>query len=525
MVTSLVPAGVIPAVKAKCAEVVGAFPGITHVYGFAPWPDHNNRRCIDFMVYNSEKPASANLSRAEQVKLGDAVVAYLLANRKRLDVNGIIWNRRVIDGDIGDGAYRGPEAVSRPYSGNDPHTDHVHVEFGSAVYVPPAGAPVVEYPMPTSGEVYLDKVRPGVTNSDTVAYLQTWLAKVLGIPLARTGTYDAATVAAATRYQRDVLGDDPKFCDGVLGQLQTSALATAAGARVTIYADSVTGGQVWPPLPPTPKPPTVPDVKPDQPEEPAVTSAVETIMGLNILRRTDTEPGRKRWGTRKPLLGQHLRDAHASVYLLIETDESTRKDLGAELGPEFTWWGYKYHGIYWRQSVWERVGDATNEAALGENRFLLSLPLRHKATGRVVTFDVTHLENDGDPTTDGHRARYSETSRVVSLASRGDRVGFFDCNSTTTVATATAKTANTRQRQKPRGVLARAGASFLSEIKGKVAGSELATHHGGKGSTPRGAWIDDAWVMGDVELVDGAVVRTDGTDASDHHGLKFRIRF
>lgn len=65
-----------------------------------------------------------------------------------------------------------------------------------------------------------------------------------------------------------------------------------------------TGKTTWDLLmkPPVVKPPV--DEKPPK-EETSV--AVETIMGLNILRRTDTVAGRKRWPARKPLLGKHLR--------------------------------------------------------------------------------------------------------------------------------------------------------------------------------------------------------------------------
>ncbi len=147
MTTSKIPAGVIDPVKAKCAEIVAAFPEITHVYGYAAAPsDHKNRKCVDFMVYNDEKPASQNLSRVEQVALGDAIAAYLWANRGRLGLVLVIWNKRILrtyDKRQGGRLYRA--GTWAPYNASinpfwtNPHTDHAHAEFGGSRYVPPNG--------------------------------------------------------------------------------------------------------------------------------------------------------------------------------------------------------------------------------------------------------------------------------------------------------------------------------------------------------------------------------------------------
>lgn len=291
----------------------------------------------------------------------------------------------------------------------------------------------------------------------------------------------------------------------------------SAGQVIKVPAGSK---PVTPPKPTTPDKPTT-EPKPEVP----VTTAIETIFGWNILRRTDIEPGRKRWGTRRPLIGKTLRAAKASVYLLNETDSTTRADCAKELGSKFNYWGFKYYGIYWDTDVWERAGNATNEFEFRDNnnRFLLSLPLRHKKTGKIVVFDCTHLENDGDPKTDGHKARFIESTHLSEKAKSGNRVGFWDCNSTTPPTT---KPADVRESQKPRVVLAmKIKARFLSSLgKTKVKNLEYGSHHGGK-SGVKGPMIDDAWTVGNVEIIDGEVVRTDGTDASDHNGLKFRIKF
>lgn len=284
-----------------------------------------------------------------------------------------------------------------------------------------------------------------------------------------------------------------------------------------------TGQATWDLLEATPKAPPAPTPKP---EEPTPVTATETIAGWNILRRTATVAGRKRYPARKPLIAKVLRDLGASVYLLVETDSVTAKDCAAALGDGFSYWRFKYYTIIWKQSVWERRGEATNQIEYRdkENRWLLSLPLVHKKTGRTIVFDCTHLENDGGGKGDwGHEKRLVEATHLAQLAGKGDRVGFWDCNSTTP---AIISKPTARQKEKPRYILAqKIKARFLSSLgKAKVKNFDYGTHHGGK-SGVKGSLIDDAWVVGDVQLVDGEFYRTDSADASDHNALRFRIRF
>lgn len=84
----------------------------SHVYGFAPWPDHSNRRCVDFML-----PTVADVRWA---------AAYVVRYRKQLRVRYVVANRRQWR------SYRKgilPPGSWAPYFGKSPHRDHVHVEF------------------------------------------------------------------------------------------------------------------------------------------------------------------------------------------------------------------------------------------------------------------------------------------------------------------------------------------------------------------------------------------------------------
>jgi hypothetical protein len=482
--TSKVPAGVIAPVKQKCAEIVASFPGITHVYGYHTVPDHNNRRCIDFMV-----PGKS---------VGDLVAAYIKEHAGRLGVNGQVWQRRVMgfphSGD--GGAYRGPTGQWRTYSGANPHTDHVHVEFDGAVYVAPSTPKI-----PLAGTVWVDRLKPGVTDSDSVRLVQ----RALGIP--ETGTYDAATVAAVRARQRG-WGDAPQFCDGLLGIKQLGLLMTEAGMRVDIRTDP--SGPVTPPKieePPVVKPPARPAV---------------TIVSANVLRRTDPDRQRKRFTDRLPDLITHIRSGSPTVVLLQEVDSVTAAAVFGGLGQS---WHYdRCHGlaIGWYTPELERVGDAQCHLYPDrENRFRHSVQLRHRATGETFWADNTHLENDGDPATDGHRARHVEISAFVAGTKTGKRVFGGDLNSTTP----SGASATTRQRQKPRPQLRAAGWWLLTDHP-DVTNRALESHHGGKTRNgDRGPWIDDAGGKG-VTYVPGSgrLIRTDQTDASDHHMLRFAVR-
>ncbi len=134
-------------------------------------------------------------------------------------------------------------SITRPQAGwqryfaaNDPnpsksHHNHVHVSWHKDSAAPPVVVtpPVVTppkpsspstptaYPTPKDKVVYVSKLNPGQTDSDSV----WWVQKALGAPL--TGAYDSATVAAVKAFQK-ALGDD---VDGDLGPLQTTALFTA----------------------------------------------------------------------------------------------------------------------------------------------------------------------------------------------------------------------------------------------------------------------------------------------------------
>lgn len=130
---SKVPYGVIPSVPPKAAEIIAATGNrVTHVWGYNVVPDHNNKRCVDFMV--------------RSIADGNVVADYIWRNRARLGLRLMIWNHRIIS------TYRAssgrPAGVWWRYNGGNPHTDHPHVEFDSSPYRAPSGGAPTPPPAP-----------------------------------------------------------------------------------------------------------------------------------------------------------------------------------------------------------------------------------------------------------------------------------------------------------------------------------------------------------------------------------------
>jgi hypothetical protein len=106
----MAPKGVKPHVAAAADEITARF-GITNIGGLAtsghiPGSDHYTGLALDVMLGNSGK--------------GDIIAAWTLENAARLSVKYVIYNRR----------YNGLDGKGWvPYTGTNPHTDHVHISF------------------------------------------------------------------------------------------------------------------------------------------------------------------------------------------------------------------------------------------------------------------------------------------------------------------------------------------------------------------------------------------------------------
>jgi hypothetical protein len=227
--------------------------------------------------------------------------------------------------------------------------------------------PLEEHPLPTSGELYLDKVAAGVKDSDTVAYVQVLLAQVLKITLRRTGDYDPATIAAARKFQAEVLGDAPKYCDGILGQLQLLELIDRAGSKVKLYRSSATGGLITKAAtPPAPTPPT-PRPKPAKATlrlkawngSPAGRTLIQGMFWDSVNRcwwiwQADTVAGRKQ---QTVVIRRHLADGTYVGYITL-VDAGHGSSIGVEpfLGGARFWVGHATKGAGY---VTYRIGDSS----------------------------------------------------------------------------------------------------------------------------------------------------------------------
>ena len=102
------------------------FPQITRVFGYECRPNtaipaetsqHGTGRAIDLAIATKGGDADNDS--------GDQVANWLVANSARIGVQLIIWDRTVWVGHLAG-------AKGRPYTGPDPHIDHLHVEVSRA---------------------------------------------------------------------------------------------------------------------------------------------------------------------------------------------------------------------------------------------------------------------------------------------------------------------------------------------------------------------------------------------------------
>lgn len=90
--------------------------------------DHNKGLAIDFSVLdkgNGPESTWVNHPGPARPALGQAIAEYLVANRDRLNLTYVIWNRRIASNASS------PDWSWRPYDNANamPHTDHVHASF------------------------------------------------------------------------------------------------------------------------------------------------------------------------------------------------------------------------------------------------------------------------------------------------------------------------------------------------------------------------------------------------------------
>jgi hypothetical protein len=150
--------------------------------------------------------------------------------------------------------WNGPEGKWRQYLGSDPHTDHVHAQFntvpvgGSGVDPVTPNGPVA----PTSGEVYLDRLKPGVEHSDSVWYWRMAMNAISlagGNELPLNRTFDDKLVFETMLFQDQRCKATP---DGTPGPKQAITAFELAEAEMKskgvldlqIFKDSDTGGLV-----------------------------------------------------------------------------------------------------------------------------------------------------------------------------------------------------------------------------------------------------------------------------------------
>lgn len=239
-----------------------AYPNLS--WGTYPGHDPTMALATDGMVpaWNTKK------GRA----LGWTVAKWIWTNRKKWNVWYIIFDGKIIS------ETRPKRGWIRYFNANNPnpsksHKNHVHISFYNSA---PKPGPKSE------GTVWVDTLDYGRINSTSVRLVQ----KALKITV--TGNYDSTTRDAVKKFQIS-LGDDPKYCDGLLGGKQAVALFRKAKMNVSVRTDpSGQGDLPKPPVPPkpkpVPKPPVPPKPKPPTPVPPKpkpIPVGYKKILSLN----------------------------------------------------------------------------------------------------------------------------------------------------------------------------------------------------------------------------------------------------
>ena len=491
-----------PSVNELRLDLAFFFPELTHFYGYAAKPDHNTRRCLDAMVYDSSKKYVAqqgrnNLGYNDRIALGNRVLAFLRENAKHYGLNGVIWNRKVYgfphdDAPFGRNFYRGPYNVARNYT-ISAHDDHLHIDQDGSTFKPlrDIGAP---FPL---GTVWVDVLVPGVTNSISIRLVQR------ALEVEQTGTWDAATLAAAKAYQAS-LGDTVQ--DGLLGPKQVTKLFADKKMSVTIRLDA--SGQA-------PKPPVV---KPDPKPEPSTVDV--TWLNNNQLQNSDQ---RSPWVKREAGLADFYVSSGASLFTWQEidpdaTNESQLVPVVRRMGAKYWWDRGGPNGCGWDNDLWEFEADKSFTKKLAHLdgtgvRYLHVVRLIHRATGKGIWLGSTHLNHK---TTAAASANRSKQAREVAgylkpLIATGDPVflgGDFNDSGVTS--------------GEPKGILKAAGLQLLSEQTG-VVNRKVESHHGLAKPNANSKWIDDE-CFANAKYVKGRQRDTYAKRLTDHNAQEGTYR-
>lgn len=234
------------ATRSKADELwdVAAAKGyrMTRLWGMgSSGSEHPTGRALDLMITGSAGGRAA----------GDFLADYLWKNRKRLGVKWIIWYGRIRSTSPGK-----PSSWTE-YNGYNPHTDHVHVFFGTGAYLPPKGGSTggggggskPGY-KPDQRAIYVDILHEAASrkpkNSDSVYWWQkimNAISFVNGKEIKVTGDWSTETTDETKKAQKSI-GDK---ADGWPGPKQIEYFAKKAKGEVgslSIYRSSKTGGLI-----------------------------------------------------------------------------------------------------------------------------------------------------------------------------------------------------------------------------------------------------------------------------------------
>lgn len=193
--------------------------------------EHPTGRALDLMI------TGEGLGKV----VGNLLASYLWKNRKRLAVKWIIWDRHIRS------TSPGKSGQWERYYGSNPHTDHVHVFFGTAAYVaPPAaggGGGSVLKVVDLSQLISAAKQDPGRKQggttpgaADDVKIVEAALKSegLLSSRYARDGSFGSLTIAAYSKWQESKAGGSyrGKDADGIPGRKSLERLGKRNNFKV-----------------------------------------------------------------------------------------------------------------------------------------------------------------------------------------------------------------------------------------------------------------------------------------------------
>lgn len=255
---------------------------------------------------------------------------------------------------------------------------------------------------------------------------------------------------------------------------------------------------------PAPEPPTEPTPAPIPPQEPSVPTRIR-VATYNVLSdAAGIAGGEGSFASRIDRIIDALRASKASILLLQECNADRAADIQGRLGAGWVWSRANSRVVMVDKTVWkmgdERVRSMPTPYSKGNKDWPL-VQLTHK-NGDVIWAASVHFSSTSPYKKIATSAQMSEERKrqaesvIADLQDYHWVVGGGDHNSSSFSA------------GKPKAVLLAAGYQLLTKDKT----FDSANVDSFPNSTPGGQQIDEIWCKGGLDITDGAIISSKGSD-------------